>query len=180
MFLTLCWSAGFALWKCFCIPRIAAQICWSGVQDWQSTMQGPQTQNDTFPALPTPIGGALVVQHVRLCFCFWLLSILKLYCWKVSRFLRAEVWELHCILLCLGCRDCNKLLVCVSVWVFQHRSRYHHSMLMFLGKELLDSNIGRLLKFSMQSGLYGMHVNLKALRFTRGYINSSYTRPWWR
>lgn len=75
--LTLCWCAGSALWKCFCIPRIAAQICWSGVQDWQSTMQGPQTQNDMFPALPTPICGALVVQHVCLRFCFWLLSILK-------------------------------------------------------------------------------------------------------
>lgn len=82
--LTLCWCAGSALWKCFCILRIAAQTCWSGVQDWQNIMQGPQTQNDMFPAPPTPLCDALVVQHV--CSVSGYCETLKLYCWEVSSF----------------------------------------------------------------------------------------------
>jgi len=32
--------AGYALWRCSFIPKIAVETCWNGVQDWLSTMQG--------------------------------------------------------------------------------------------------------------------------------------------
>lgn len=48
----------------------------------------------------------------------------------------------------LGCRDSNKLLVFVSIWVFQH----HHSKMNVSWRKLLDSKSRSLVKFSMQPG----------------------------